>query len=445
MRFADIALEAPRVLLPRADVPVETWAVLACDQHTSFPGYWEDVSRHIGQAPSTLRLVFPEAYLEAADRSQRLADIRASMADYTARDILHELPPGFVLVHRQTPHVACRRGLLAALDLEQYSYDAGASTLIRPTEGTVVSRLAPRLEIRRGAPLEVPHIMVLIDDPQHTVIEPLSEQSLPPLYDVELMLGGGRVQGWHVHDTKLIEQVVTALRKLLATSDGDPHDTDEDTPMLYAMGDGNHSFATAQAVWQEIKDSHGGLAGVAQHAARYALVELVNIHDSGLVFEPIHRVLFGCEVDDLLSALRECCPGLASEVTLVTCDTTQDWERARRVASSESQHRLPFVAGNHRGIILLHGPTHSLQVVSLQEILTDLERTHAPLSVDYIHGEDAVHRLGGMKGNIGLYAEVIDKHALFPTIRRDGPLPRKSFSLGEAEEKRYYLECRQIT
>ncbi|MDA0334135.1 MAG: DUF1015 domain-containing protein [bacterium] len=440
MRFPDIALEAPRILLPRADIPTETWAVIACDQHTSFPGYWEDVARHIGPAPSTLHLVFPEAYLGAADHRQRIADIRAHMVDYVASDVLQELPPGFVLTDRQTPHVASRRGLLVALDLEQYSYAADARTLIRTTEGTVVSRLAPRIEVRRGAPLEVPHIMVLIDDAEQTVIEPLFEHSLPLLYDTQLMLGGGRVRGWHVREAPLIEQVVAALRRLLATDkSGGP-----DAPMLYAMGDGNHSFATAQAVWQQLKDSNGGLTGIEDHAARYALVELVNLHDSGLVFEPIHRALFGCELEVLLTALRTGCPALAREVSVETCTTEASWEQARRIASDTSRHRLPFVAGHRKGVIVLHEPTHSLPVVSLQEFLTDFERTHAPMAVDYIHGEEAVRRLGGMKGNIGLLAEVIDKHALFATIRRDGPLPRKSFSLGEAEEKRYYMECRRI-
>ena len=440
MRFPDIALEVPRVLLPRADVPTDTWAVIACDQHTSNPGYWEDVARQVGPAPSCLHLVFPEAYLETADRAQRIADIRSNMADYAARDILQELPPGLVLTDRQTPHVASRRGLLVALDLEQYSYEDGSRTLIRTTEGTVVSRLAPRIEIRRGATLEVPHIMVLIDDPNHTVIDPLFDQSLPALYDTELMLGGGRVRGWHVRDGALIEQVVTALRGLIS-GNGDS----ADAPMLYAMGDGNHSFATAQAVWQELKDNQGGLAAVAEHPARHALVELVNLHDDGLVFEPIHRLLFGADLDGMLLALRACCPGLAAKVSLETFDSNEAWDGARRIPSDQSQHRLPFIAGSRQGVIILHDPTRSLPVVGLQEFLTDFEQSQEDVTVDYIHGEEAVRRLAGVEGNIGIFAEVIDKHALFPTIHREGPLPRKSFSLGEAQEKRYYLECRRIS
>ena len=261
MRFPDIGLEVPRILLPGSDVPVDTWAVIACDQHTSDPGYWEDVVGRVGTAPSTIQLVFPEAYLEADDRPQRISRIRAAMADYSTRGVLQELPAGFVLVDRQTPHVASRRGLLVALDLEQYSYDDGARTLIRTTEGTVVSRLAPRIEIRRDTPLELPHIMVLIDDPQRTVIEPLFDCDLPALYDTELMLGGGRVRGWHVKDDALVEQVVASLRRLIVDVD--------DAPMLYVMGDGNHSFATAQAVWQEIKNTCGGLDAVAEHPARH--------------------------------------------------------------------------------------------------------------------------------------------------------------------------------
>jgi hypothetical protein len=435
MQFSDLALEVPHILLPHGDVPVHTWAVIACDQHTTDPGYWERVDGLVGSARSTRKLVFPELYLGADDSAQRIEQIRGAMAEYSTQGVLRELPRGFVLVDRQTPHVESRRGLLVALDLEQYSYEDGALTLIRTTEGTVVSRLAPRIAVRRGTPLEVPHILVLIDDPLRTVIEPLFDADLPALYDTELMLGGGRVRGWQVSEPTLIDQVVTALRGLIS---GD------DDPMLYAMGDGNHSFATAQAVWQEIKQTAGGLSAVADHPARHALVELVNLHDDGLVFEPIHRVLFGCDFDDLVTAFSAACPTLGSGVTVQLCDTPTSWTEARLIPSNTETHRLPFVAGQRRGIISLHDPTGSLPAVSLQDFLNDFEQDHASVEVDYLHGEQTVERLGSEAGNIGLYSEVIDKHALFPTIRRDGPLPRKSFSLGEATEKRYYLECRRI-
>ena len=436
MRFPDIGLEVPRILLPGSDVPVDTWAVIACDQHTSDPGYWEDVVGRVGTAPSTIQLVFPEAYLEADDRPQRISRIRAAMADYSTRGVLQELPAGFVLVDRQTPHVASRRGLLVALDLEQYSYDDGARTLIRTTEGTVVSRLAPRIEIRRDTPLELPHIMVLIDDPQRTVIEPLFDCDLPALYDTELMLGGGRVRGWHVKDDALVEQGVASLRRLIVDVD--------DAPMLYAMGAGNHSFATAQAVWQEIKDTCGGLDAVAEHPARHALVELVNLHDDGLVFEPIHRVLFGCDFGAVLTSMQAACASLGSDISVETLDTTGAWDCARQIPSTPEGHRVPFIAGGSSGVLTIHDPVGSLPAVTLQEFLTIFEPAHPSVEVDYIHGDDALRRLATQAGNVGLYSEVIDKHALFPTIRKDGPLPRKSFSLGEAEEKRYYLECRRI-
>ena len=436
MRFPDIGLEVPRILLPGSDVPVDTWAVIACDQHTSDPGYWEDVVGRVGTAPSTIQLVFPEAYLKADDRPQRISRIRAAMADYSTRGVLQELPAGFVLVDRQTPHVASRRGLLVALDLEQYSYDDGARTLIRTTEGTEVSRLAPRIEIRRDTPLELPHIMVLIDDPQRTVIEPLFDCDLPALYDTELMLGGGRVRGWHVKDDALVEQVVASLRRLIVDVD--------DAPMLYVMGDGNHSFATAQAVWQEIKDTCGGLDAVADHPARHALVELVNLHDDGLVFEPIHRVLFGCDFAAVLTSMQAACASLGSDISVETLDTTGAWDCARQIPSTPEGHRVPFIAGGSSGVLTIHDPVGSLPAVTLQEFLTIFEPAHPSVEVDYIHGDDALRRLATQAGNVGLYSEVIDKHALFPTIRKDGPLPRKSFSLGEAEEKRYYLECRRI-
>jgi hypothetical protein len=431
MRYDDLGLEVPRILLPADDVPLETWAVIACDQHTSDPGYWEQVARTVGDAPSSLPLIFPEVYLEAPDRSQRIESIRATMLDYDERGVLRELPPGLVLVDRETAHVPSRKGLVVALDLECYSYAEDARTLIRTTEGTVVSRLAPRIEVRRDAPLELPHILVLIDDPQRTVIEPLFNAGLPCLYDVPLMHGGGRVRGWQVAGDH-VESVAAALRALR------PDGADA---MLYAMGDGNHSFATAQAVWHEIRDAAGGLAAVADHPARHALVELVNLHDDGLVFEPIHRAVFGASLDRLVEALSAAhTPGAVR----LEESTGEAWEAARREPSSPACHRLPVVDGARRGVICVDEPPAALPAATLQDFLTTFEEGNAEVQVDYIHGEEEAIRLGGQPDTVGILAEVIDKHDLFPTIARSGPLPRKSFSLGEAEEKRYYLEARRI-
>ncbi|MBT4096371.1 MAG: DUF1015 domain-containing protein [Gemmatimonadetes bacterium] len=437
MRFDDIALAVPRIMLPRPDIDLAKWSVIACDQHTSNPSYWEQVTEQVGDAPSSLRLIYPEVHLHSSDRQTRIEQIRADMQVCTSEGVLQEGDPGFVLVDRQTTHAASRRGLMVALDLEQYSYAQDATTLIRTTEGTVLERLPPRIEVRQGAPLETPHILVLIDDPQRTVIEPLAQLSLPPAYDTELMFGGGRVRGWHVQEQQHIAQVVEALRALAV--DG----------LLYAMGDGNHSFATAKEVWEQIKADAGGLQAVADHPARHALVELVNLHDEGLTFEPIHRVVFNVGHDALLAAMTDYYRRQGSTVKIDHIDDRSLWQQTCDGLVEGEDHHIPWVAGgrngtSYQGILTIHQPTHELEAVSLQEFLDGFGEEHGELQVDYIHGAQATQEVGSKAGNVGLVSQVIDKHALFPTIAKDGPLPRKSFSLGEAEEKRYYLECRRL-
>jgi len=443
LTYPNIALQVPRVLLPGPDVALDRWAVIACDQHTSSPGYWHEVDRFVSDAPSTLNLVFPEAFLEEPDRSDRIVTINRAMRAYLDAELLEEQAPGFVLVDRQTPRAASRKGLLVCLDLEQYSYAAPAETLIRTTEGTDPERLPPRVAIRRDAPLELPHIMVLIDDPQRTVIEPLFEGrgELPPLYDFDLMMGGGHLRGWHVSDESAITQTVQRLAALVAADHFAKRYRlpDAAAPMLYAMGDGNHSFATAQRVWQELRENP---ATPDDHPARYPLVELVNLHDDGLSFEPIHRVVFDTNPQQLLSSLSDFVRSQGSELEVRDFPDRQQWERARVDLEDGTDHHLPFIADDRCGIATIHHPQQPLAVASLQNFLSDdTTRRH----VDYIHGTETVDELGSRPGNVGFYSQVIDKGALFRTILLDGPLPRKSFSLGEAEQKRYYLESRRLT
>lgn len=445
MRYDDIALAVPRILLPQPKVDLARWAVIACDQHTSHPEYWQQVTDHIGDAPSSLELIYPEVHLHAPDRAARIETIRSAMTRQLDAGLLVEAEPGFVFVDRQTPHAASRLGLIVALDLEQYSYAADARSLIRTTEGTVLERLPPRIEVRRGAPLETPHILVLIDDPGRTVIEPLADESLPLAYDTPLMFGGGHVRGWWVRGPERIQQIVNALRGLLATSQGTATN-----PLLYAMGDGNHSFATAAEVWQEIKSAAGGLAAIADHPARHALVEIVNLHDDGLTFEPIHRVVFNVDHKALLAAMADYYRSQGSRVEIDAIEDRSRWQTICADLDESDDHHLPWVAGTRegaqvQGLLTIHQPAHVLEAVSLQEFLSGFGHENGELHVDYIHGVDTAERIGSQPGNVGLVSQVIDKHALFPTILADGPLPRKSFSLGEAEEKRYYLECRRLT
>ena len=443
LTYPDIALQVPRIILPGPDVTLDRWAVIACDQHTSSPDYWNEVGELVGDSPSTLSLVFPEVFLEESDRSDRIAAINQTMRAYLAAGLLKEQAPGFVLVDRKTPHAASRKGLLVCLDLEQYSYEAPAETLIRTTEGTDPERLPPRVAIRRDAPLELPHIMVLIDDPRRTVIEPLFEgrTELPPLYDFDLMMGGGHLRGWPVADENAILQVVEGLTALGAADRFAQRYRlpDATAPMLYALGDGNHSFATAQRVWQELREDP---ATPDDHPARYPLVELVNLHDDGLTFEPIHRVVFDTNPQQLLSSLSDFVRSQGSELEVRDFPDRQQWERARVDLEDGSEHHLPFIADDRCGIATIHHPQQQLAVASLQNFLSD---DTTPRHVDYIHGTETVDELGSRPGNVGFYCQVIDKGALFRTILLDGPLPRKSFSLGEAEEKRYYLESRRLT
>lgn len=438
LSYPHIALHIPKILLPRRDVALDRWAVIACDQHTSFPQYWQEVEEFVADNPSTLRLMFPEVYLGQPDSRKRLKQINCRMHGYLEDGLLEEQPAGFVLVNRRTSHSSSRKGLLVCLDLECYGEKDSDEALIRTTEKTDPERLPPRIEARRSAPLEVPHIMVLIDDPGNTVIEPLFEccDELPLLYDFELMMGGGHIQGWHVRETESIRMVVDSLSNLVNGSSARHEAASNKAPMLYAMGDGNHSFATACGIWKELKKE----GAPANHPARYALVEIVNLHDEGLKFEPIHRVVFDVDVRHLLASFSDHCRSKGSDLELSEFKDRHQWEKA---SGEFNDHvlRLPFVAGSRLGIATIHRPQQQLAVAALQHFLNDCDVAYR---VDYIHGREMVDKLGCRDGNVGFYTGVLDKRSLFNTILLDGPLPRKSFSLGEAEEKRYYLESRRI-
>ena len=424
--FPEAALHVPTILLPREDVPLTSWAVIACDQYTSEPEYWDEVEKRIGRAPSTLPLIFPEVYLETADRGAVVDAINACMDEYAGGGVLRELPPGFVSVERTMKRGVVRRGLMVALDLEHYDYRDGAQELIRTTEGTVLGRLPPRIEVRQRARIEVPHIMVLIDDPQRTVIEPLFAEERPPVYEGELMLDGGHVRGFHIGDAASIERVAASLAALKR---GEP-------PFLYAMGDGNHSFATAKAVWEQIKAEAPSPESVLDHPARYALVELVNIHDEGLEFEPIHRVVFGVDTEELMAAAASFFA--AQDFSWAFCEDEIDADE------QASGHTIGFCSGQRRGWMRIGDPSVQLAAGALQEFIDDFIEGYSLAKVDYIHGEASLEKLAAAPQCTGFYLPALAKDDFFQTIALEGALPRKTFSLGEAEEKRYYVECRRI-
>lgn len=443
MNFAKLALDVPEILLPRSGVDLTRWAVIACDQYTSEPEYWDAVDQLVGEQPSTLRLIFPEVYLEGKGGDQRIAAINAAMDNYLDDGVLETQPTGFILVDRQTSHVPSRKGLIVALDLEAYDYRPGSKTMIRATEGTIVDRLPPRIRVREKAALELPHIMVLIDDPGQTVIEPLFDAELKPVYNFELMQDGGHLKGWHVIQKELLSQISNALEKLADLDRFQQrYEVDDEDVMLYAMGDGNHSFATAKAIWEQLKKDAADPADVMSHPARYALVELVNVHDPGLEFEAIFRVVFNVDVKDLLNSAEDYYRDQNIPCQVDICNSL---EEANAAAAEFDGHAIPFVTSSGYGVLKVFNPSLTLEVATLQNFLDAYLEDHSEARIDYIHGQEAVTRLGGQQDNIGFYLPSISKHDLFRTIVRDGALPRKTFSMGEADEKRFYMEARKIT
>jgi hypothetical protein len=426
----------PRLLLPRPGIDLRRWAVIACDQYTSEPEYWQRVAAEVGEAPSTLHLIFPEVYLEQADAPQRIEAIQQTMRRYLADGLLvgHAGP---VYVERRLGS-RVRRGLMLELDLEHYDYSAQSASLIRPTEGTMVERLAPRIAVRSEAELELPHILVLIDDRDDSVIGPLAARRarLPLLYDTELMLGGGHVAG-HAVDAAHGAEVVRALNALAepracARRYGLPEGA---APMLFAMGDGNHSLATAKAIWERVKGSAG-----MDHPCRWALVEVVNIHDPALDFEPIHRLLFGVATD-LRAALRQ---EFGDRVSFLDLPSGAAVRARLGEVPAQRQAAGLIGPGPRFAVIEIADPPSSLAVGTLQPFIDRLLVTGGAATVDYVHGDETLERLAQQPGCVGFHIGTVGKSELLARVVREGPLPRKTFSMGEADEKRFYVEARRI-
>lgn len=397
-----------------------TWAVVACDQFTSEPEYWEKAEALVGDAPSTLRMILPEVYLSETDA--RIPKINETMKNYLDTLLLPNTDT-MIYVERTQSDGSIRRGIVMAIDLECYDYRKGASALIRATEATVVERIPPRVAIRRGAAVELPHVMLLIDDADRTVIEPLaSASSVTVAYDTDLMLGGGHIFGRFLDDAE-VRRIGRALDALVTPEAMKARYGDASlAPLLFAVGDGNHSLASAKAAYEEIKASLGAEAAIA-HPARYALVEVVNIHDEALKFEPIYRVMFGVDPEDVLTSLRAYLSNLHGDAAPQSCE---------------------YLYGTEHETIQIDTPIRQLTVGTLQDFIDDYLKSHPNAEVDYIHGEGSVKALSQKPNAIGFLFSGMEKSELFPTVMFDGALPRKTFSMGHAEDKRYYLECRKI-
>lgn len=441
--YPSLAIGVPDILIPRSGIDFSRWAVIACDQFTSEPEYWDRVKEYVGGAPSALNLIYPEVYLGEPQPEARIARIREHMSHYLRSGIFTEVS-GFIYVERQTSS-GVRRGLLICLDLDQYDFTAGSQSLIRATEGTILSRIPPRVKIREGAPLEIPHIMVLIDDAENRVIGPLTAKKadLEKLYDFELMMGSGRVSGFRVGKRELEKGIIDGLRTL-----ADPeafsrrYGLRPGTPvLLYAMGDGNHSLATAKTIWEQTKERSRGADELKSSPLRYALVEMVNLHDPALNFEPIHRVLFDLPPErNLIGDMERYYRG---RFRYAECQGP-DEILAMVDRQKGSPHRIGLVTADGFGTIEVFKPDSNLPVGTLQNFLDQFMAEKGAREIDYVHGTEPVLRLGRNRGCAGFYLPAMDKSELFKTVILDGALPRKTFSMGEAKDKRFYMEARKL-
>ncbi len=415
------AYSSADILLPDFNtINAKKWAVIACDQFTSEVHYWEGVEKEVGDAPSTLRVILPEVYLSQTE--ERIPKINSTMEKYLS-DILVSYPDSMIYVERTQSDGTVRRGIVLAVDLETYDFKKGANSLIRATEATVVERIPPRVAIRRDAKIELPHVMLLIDDPDRTVIEPLCADNCKKVaYSTELMQGGGRIIGRFL-DENTKNSVSAALDALITPDAMEKRYGDAElAPILFAVGDGNHSLATAKTIYEELKNTIGTEAA-ADHPARYALVEIVNIHDEAMKFEPIYRVLFNVDSNDVIEKLSAYMSSLSGNAEPQT---------------------VKYIAAGNEGIINAPTPNKTLTVATLQDFIDGYVKEKPDTEVDYIHGEGSVTSLI-KDDSIGFLFSGMGKDELFKTVIYDGALPRKTFSMGHAEDKRYYLECRKIT
>ena len=381
------------------------WAVIACDQFTSEPEYWEKCRELVGNSPSTYNYIMPEAYLESDSEAKHSLIIKKSMSNFDSDST--QCINGVIYVKRTLPNGSVRHGLVGKIDLEAYNYIKGSKSAVRATEATVIERIPPRSKIRAEATVELPHILILVDEQVglFETAEQLSKE-LTPIYDFDLMLGGGHIQGY-LFDGDNLDMILDRICEHEST----------DKELKYAMGDGNHSLAAAKAHWEGLKKSGAELT----HPSRYALCELTALSDASLVFEPIYRIVKNCDVDDFVADLESI------------------------TNSKGGEQGITLLANGEKRDLYFTNPSHALTVGSLQNFIDDYVACHPGVTCDYIHGEESLEKLTHAPGTAGFLFDGMDKRELFPYVESYGELPRKTFSMGEAESKRYYLEMRKIT
>ena len=418
----NIPFKSANILLPK-NVDMTKWSVVACDQYTSEPEYWKEVNDVVGDSPSTLRLTLPEIYLESDNVNERISEINNTMEEYVNNDLFVEYKDTMIYLQRTQNDGKIREGLIGVVDLEDYSFEKGSQTLIRATEKTVIERIPPRVKVRENALLELPHIMILIDDDKKDVIEPLSRlvSENDKVYDFDLMQKGGHVKGYKLNKD-IIDNINEKL-ELLADQNNfnKKYGVSDKGVLLFAMGDGNHSLATAKTCYENLKKTMSEEEYL-NHPSRYALVELVNLHSEALLFEPINRVVFNVNPEHLLEELSK-----YYDVSYTECDG----------------QKLYYVYKEKEGYLWIKNPKTNIAIGSLQLFLDDYLKKNDG-KIDYIHGDEVTKNLGKKDGNIGFVVDAMSKNELFRTVILDGALPRKTFSMGHSYDKRYYLESRKI-
>ncbi len=426
----DLGIGLPEILLPAERVDLHKWPVVACDQFTSEPEYWREVSDTVGDSPSTLHLILPEAYLGDDSTAGRISQIHETMDNYLQSGVLTPAPEGAYIIVRHLPDKPTRTGLMIKIDLDSYDYTAHSISPIRPTEGTIVERIPARKRIRTGAPVEVPHVMVLLDDPGKTVIEPLAQAALStePVYEIPLMKNGGAVAAYRITSPDLLSQMVKAFGNL-ADKEAFSRRYDSENPFYIAIGDGNHSLAAAKAYWEDLKSSLSDKE-LNNHPARYAMVEAVNIYDDGITFEPIHRLFFNIDSGKLLEHFME--NGTYEKLT-----------RGAPRAGVPEPGEIGFISAEEVGVIKLATGTASETTAAAQDVI-DSFLSSVDCRIDFVHDLDRAVELGGEARNACCIMPKITKEEFFQFIVKNGCYPRKSFSMGESNEKRYYMEARII-
>ena len=416
-----IPFKRANILLPK-NIDMTKWSVVACDQYTSEMDYWNEVEKIVGASPSTLRITLPEIFLEDSDVNERINKINDTMKEYLDEDLFYELKDSMIYLERTQADGRVREGLMGMVDLEDYSYEKGSQTLIRATEKTVIERIPPRLKVRENALLELPHIMILIDDEKKKIIEDLKNEVTDSdvVYDFDLMENGGHIKGYKLNNDSMtkVEEGLEALcdKEYFEKK----YNVKDKGILLFAMGDGNHSLATAKANYENVKKTMTPDEYL-NHPSRYALVELVNLHSQALEFEPIHRVIFDTDVNKLIEELYKYYDineeGNGQYFELVTKDIDKK--------------------------LYISNPKSNIAVGSIQMFLDEYLKDNKG-KLDYIHGDETTKNMGMEENNVAILFEAMPKEELFRTVILDGALPRKTFSMGHSYDKRYYLEARKI-